>query len=65
MFGLKRILCENYHPNNTTMTSNKQQEIDGYIRRSIPDIARKCGVMQDDVARVMYNISSKLIFDGQ
>lgn len=31
------------------MTSEQAREIDGYISRMIPDIARKCGVKQDAV----------------
>jgi hypothetical protein len=35
------------------METTKKTEISDYIRRSIPDIARKCGVKYDEVVEVM------------
>jgi hypothetical protein len=34
-------------------------EIENYIRRSITDIARKCGVCDSDVINVIKNIGKK------
>ena len=33
------------------MTPEQASEIDGYLHRMIPDIARKCGVGQSDVLK--------------
>lgn len=35
------------------METAKKTEISDYIRRSIPDIARKCRVKHDEVVKVM------------
>jgi hypothetical protein len=40
------------------MTESKQKEISDYISRSIPDIARKCGVKSDEVLGVMKQMIS-------
>ena len=35
------------------ISEEKKSEILGYIRRSIPDIARKCGTNQDTVINLL------------
>ncbi len=37
------------------MTMNN--ELKGYIERAVPDIARKCGLRDDEVWLAVYNIS--------
>jgi hypothetical protein len=38
------------------MDESKKNEVFGYLKRLIPDISRKCGVMDDDVINVMKTI---------
>lgn len=38
------------------MTKEQKEDILGYIRKSIPDIARKCRVSQDEVILVMSEV---------
>lgn len=42
------------------MTSKQQEECKAYIKRSIPDIARKCGITDDEVVNIMYKVVSDI-----
>lgn len=38
------------------MTDEQRKDVEGYIERSIPDIARKCGVKCDEVEQQWLNV---------
>lgn len=44
---------------------SKQEEISAYIKRMIPDIARKCGCTDNEIIAVMARIASVEIFKNQ
>lgn len=39
----------------------ENEELLGYIQRSIPDIARKCGITNDEVVKAMHQYTSLII----
>ena len=49
----------------TEAMTPQQKEIQAYLRRAIPDIARKCQCLADDVVAEMYNLSSAILLDGK